>query len=359
MVASSGMVARGRRYRLLTSRGLAPAAKKYVDVPAGGTLTLCRLEGVGRIVRLWLTLPLIGQRTALKDAVVRMYWDGEEDPSVEVPLGDFFGAAFGRPVRLISEPLLIVGGGYVSRFEMPFNDGAIIELRNESKKNLCTVFFQVGYYEEPARSEREATFHAQFRRDERTKNGEPFVALRASGEGRLAGLRVDLQARDWWLKPPFSEIPLPRGFGLGILEGWEEIIVDGDQAGTLSGTGAEDYFSGGFYFLGGPFCTPSYGCTRRNFLTGRVSAYRFHLDDPVYFSRSLQITLDHGLSNSMAGDYTSVAYWYQREPHAPLHALPSIAARRPTWPWMNPIQWVFIAAVFSLLLTSAVCLAIR
>ncbi len=186
-----------------------------------------------------------------------------------------------------------------------------------------------------------------------TPKGEPFLALHAVGAGRFAGLRVDLQARDWWLKLPLSEIALPRGFGLGILEGWEEIVVDGDRAEALSGTGTEDYFSGGFYFSGGPFCTPTYGCTQRSFFTGRVSAYRFHLDDPIPFSQSLTVTLDHGLANSMTGDYSTVAYWYQREPHAPLQPLPSAAARRPTLAWMNPAQWLLLLAAVVVLLAGA------
>src|SRR5687768_10747812 len=95
-----------RSYRLVSSRGLTQGTRKDVDIAPGETLTLCRLEGAGRIVRFWLTLPLLGQRFALKDAVIRMRWDGEADPSVEVPLGDFFGAAFGKAVRLVSRQLL-------------------------------------------------------------------------------------------------------------------------------------------------------------------------------------------------------------------------------------------------------------
>lgn len=337
-----------RSSRLVTSRGRAGTGQKYVDVGPGEALTLCRLEGAGRIVRIWLTLPLFGQRTALKDSVVRMYWDGEIEPSVEVPLGDFFGAAFGKPARLISERLLVVGGAYVCHFDMPFNNGALLQLHNQSAKKLRTVFFQVGYYQEPPRAQPEATLHAQFRREERTRLGEPFLALDAVGDGRFVGLRVDLQTRHWWLRPPLSEIALPKGFGLGILEGWEQIVVDGDPEHALSGTGAEDYFSGGFYFLGGPFCTPTYGCTHRSFFTGRVSAYRFHVHDPIHFSKSIRLTLDHGLANSMSGDYSSVAYWYQHEPHAPFPPLPDVAQRRVAMAWSNPVQWLVLCLLFLL-----------
>lgn len=336
------MVVATRRYRLVTSRDSIRAGQKYVEVAAGAAFTLARLEGRGRIVRLWLTLPLIGQRWALRDAVLKMYWDGEAEPSVEVPLGDFFGAAFGKPQRLVSERLLVVGGAYVCRFEMPFNDGARIELVNQGARPLRTLFFQLGYYEEAGRQEREATLHAQFRSGHCRGGGPPFVALEAIGQGHLAGLRLEMQNQSWWLKPPLSAIALPRGFGLGLLEGWENIEVDGDAAATLSGTGAEDYFSGGFYFLGGPLCTPTYGCTVRSFWSGRAAAYRLHTDDPIPFARSLRVSFEHGLENSLTGDYSSVAYWYQHEPHAPFPALANPIGRRPRLPWMSPLQWFLV-----------------
>jgi len=240
---------------------------------------------------------------------------------------------------------------------MPFNQAAVFQLRNDSTRTLRTIFFQVAYYEEPDRLEPEATLHAQFRRDPAATSHAPFEALSAIGSGRFAGLRVDLQTHTWWLKPPFSAIALPRGFGLGILEGAETISADGL---ATTGTGTEDYFSGGFYFLGAPFCTPTFGCTHRSFLTGRVSAYRFHSDDPIPFSRSLRVTLDHGLDNSMAADYVSVAYWYQLEPHAPFPALPASRARRPALPWTNPVQWLLVVGVVSLLVLAAayVCLSL-
>lgn len=111
VLASKGMVERGQRYRLATSLNLAKPGQKYIDIPPGETLTLCRLEGAGRIVRFWLTLPLLFQRAALKDLVLRVYWDREAEPSVDVPIGDFFGASFGEPVPFVSERLLIAGGG--------------------------------------------------------------------------------------------------------------------------------------------------------------------------------------------------------------------------------------------------------
>jgi hypothetical protein len=346
-----------RTYRLVTSltrigdtKNGFGGVRKHVDLAPGEKRRLCRLEGRGRIVRIWMTLP--GGAAALTGAVLRMYWDGEEDPSVEAPLGAFFGATFGKARPFVSEKMIIAGGGYLCRFEMPFHDGAILELQNDSMKPLRNVFFQIGYYEEPDRTDREPTFHASYRRENPTRSDAPFVALEARGAGYLAGLRMDVQNRSWWLKPPVREIILPRGLGLGVMEGWETIVVDEDST-PIRGTGLEDYFSGGFYFQGGPFSTPTHGCTRRSFFAGRMSAYRFHENDRIFFRRSLDLRIDHGVNNGMQADMSSVAYWYQTEPHHPLPPLP--ASRRARVPWVNVAQWTLVAAVFA----AAVELALR
>ena len=343
-----------RRFRLVTSLTQGPpdgtafeGVRKHVDIAPGATLRLCHLLGAGRIVRIWITLPVLGRDVVLKRAVVRIYWDGEATPSGEVPLGDFFGASFGRPVSLVSERLVVAGGAYLCRFDMPFNTAAIVEIANDSDRPVRDLFFQVGYQEEPARAEPEPTFHAQYRNEDPEANSGPVVLLQAVGRGWLAGIKVDLQNRSWWLKLPLKDIVLPRGFGLGLLEGWETMVVDGDTAAPLVGTGAEDYFSGGFYFKNAPFCTPTHGCPTRSFLLGRVSAYRFHVDDPIFFEESLAITLDHGLKNRLSGNYSSVAYWYQREPHAPFPALATAQRRIPRWPWKNLLQWLLLAMLLA------------
>jgi hypothetical protein len=140
------------RYRLVTSRAeQGGQTRKQVDVAAGQTLTICRLEGAGRIVRLWMTVPLLGQRSVLNDGVLRIYWDGESSPSIETPLGDFFGATFGKARRLVSECLVIAGGAFLCRFKMPFNKGAVIEVDNQSRRSIRNLFFQVGYYRQAPR----------------------------------------------------------------------------------------------------------------------------------------------------------------------------------------------------------------
>ncbi len=347
-------------YHLVSSRDVDREAgveeqlsDKYVSIPAGSTLQLCDLRGPGRILRIWFTTPVLPGSTVLRDLVCRMYWDGEEHPSVLCPLGDLFGAPFGRPRRFSSAALTIAGGGYLCSFEMPFAEQAVIELSNESKRAIRYLFFQVGYHSDPGIQGPPATFHAHYRQARARAGDPPIPLLQATGSGRFVGTKMDLQAASWWLRPPLHHIAIPRGLGLGLLEGWENVQVDGAE--PISGTGLEDFFNGGFYFRGGPFSTHSHGAPLRSFVLGRASAYRLQLGDPIPFQRSLEITADHGYRNQLAGDYATVAFWYQAEPHAPLAELPPARERRPSFPTLQlaqiallvllPVALIILAAV--------------
>jgi hypothetical protein len=115
-----------------------------------------------------------------------------------------------------------------------------------------------------------------------------------------------------------------RGRSLGFLEGDERVFVDGETTPSIVGTGTEDYFSAGWYFDTGPRAAPYHGVTIKDTLAGRISAYRWHVEDPIPFARSLRFTIEHGATNETRGvDYTSVAFWYQSHPHAPFPPLPA------------------------------------
>jgi hypothetical protein len=131
----------------------------------------------------------------------------------------------------------------------------------------------------------------------------------------------------------------PNAFGMGMLEGWESIYVDGETAPSIPGTGNEDYFNSGFYFSKGPYSAPHWGCTVRNYLTSRCAAYRFHVDDPIPFTQSLVVDMDHGYTNQVSTDYSSVAYWYQTEPHTLFPVLPPLVERLPTPTTENAVQF--------------------
>jgi hypothetical protein len=115
-----------------------------------------------------------------------------------------------------------------------------------------------------------------------------------------------------------------RGRGLWFLEGDERVFVDGERTPSIVGTGTEDYFSSGWYFDTGPYSSLYHGLTIKDSLSGRVSAYRWHVEDPIPFARSIRFTIEHGGTNDAPRtDYSSVAFWYQTHPHAPFPPLPA------------------------------------
>ncbi len=328
----------------LDKRDLVIPTDRRLDIPAGETITLAELEGPGRIVRFWMTTPVISQPGVLRDAVLRIYWDDEEHPSVECPLGDFFGAAFGRPTPFNGGRIAIVGGAYTCFFEMPFARSARVEVENQAGRPLRFLFFHVAWLEGPLPPGPVETFHASWRRQRPTEAGRPFTAVAARGRGRLVGLRLDMQTLGWWLRPPFRAAVFPRGLGLGMLEGPERIRIDDEPEPSVVGSGTEDFFLGGWYFRGGAFSTPTHGAPVRSILRGKVAAYR-HLDsDAIPFERSIELAFVHGTDNNTRSDYCATAYWYQAEPHEPHPSLPSRAQRRPSSSWRNLLQWALVGA---------------
>lgn len=336
----------------------APARQKRVLLEPGETHTLADLSGAGLITRLWLTTFLPGQSHVLQDLVLRCFWDGEPEPSVECPLGDFFGAAFGRYTAYAAAPLSLTSGGFTCSFPMPYATGARVEIRNTGRSTIDPLFYNVTYYELDAPLDSALRFHAQWRREQPTQPDQPYTALEATGSGHYVGCHLFMQNREWWLRPSLTEIIFPRGVGMGMLEGYERIWVDGETTPSVIGTGVEDYFNAGWYFLGGRFSTPSYGCTMRNYITARVAAYRFDLAAPVPFTRSLRLTFDHGFKNQVVSDYSSVAYWYQSEPHQSIAPLPPPDERRPHSPVSNVAQ-VLLTLGTPLLLGAALWRRVR
>jgi len=320
-----------------TWAGLRPPAslRKRVLVQPGETHVLASLTGHGMITRLWMTTFLARNRHALRGLVLRFYWDGEIRPSVECPLGDFFGAPFGKYLSYVSEPLGLTGGGFCSFWHMPFEGQARLEVTNEGSAAVDPLFYQLTFDELAKPPETRLRFHAQWCRENPTTHGSPYCILQARGKGHYVGCHVFMQNRAWWLRPDPRQALFPYGFGLGLLEGQERVYVDDEEQPSILGTGTEDYFNGGFYFSTGTFHAPSFGCTVRSFVTGRTAAYRFDLEAPVTFDRSIRVTLDHGYDNGLAADYASVSYWYQEEPHRPFGPLPGAVERRPRSPFGN------------------------
>ncbi len=235
-----------------------------------------------------------------------MYWDGEATPSVECPLGDLFGAAFGLPRPFVSERLVIAGGGV----PVPLRDavqraGGGWRSRISRGRRCGYFFFQIGFYRERERTAR------LFDVPRPVAAGEPH----REGAGRT-GCSRRAGGGDSWGSSSTCRIARvvapasPRGddhpAGGSVSACWKAGRRSGSTARPsrrVVGTGGEDYFSGGFYSGAGGFTPPTHGATERSYLTGRASAYRFHADDPIPFEQSIEVTIDHGFRNTMEGDF--------------------------------------------------------
>lgn len=328
-----------------------------ISIAAGETATLLETEGPGSIARLWCTLltpyvreiyphvPPIEDPHILRNLILRCYWDGEPNPSVESPLGDFFGVGFGLYRHYTSLLMGMTSGGYFCYFPMPFADGCRIAVTNDSPAKVPLFYYHVTYYDDIEVPETIGRFHAHWRR-ERTVAGRPYTILEAEGRGHYVGCVLSMQQdpdrEDVGYQLPGE--PIYVHHGLGFLEGDEQIYVDGDGASGVNspppayhGTGTEDYFNSAWYFTHGEFSAPFHGLTVKDEGNYRISAYRFHVLDPIPFQQSIRADIEHGGVNDTPGcDYSSVAYWYQTEPHRPWSSLPPCEERAPLPPRQPP-----------------------
>jgi len=271
----------------------------FVPIPVGGTARLADIEGPGVIVQFWVTIGA-KDKYFLRRILLRMYWDGEENPSVETPIGDFFGTGF-QYKHYVTPYLGMSSGGYFCYFPMPFRKSARIEVVNQTGQEVGSLYFHVDYQKLDRPLEEDvAYFHSEWHRDVRTTGKSNYVVLDAEGEGHFVGLNMSMQSYDG---------------GLTYLEGDEMVYVDGETQPSMYGTGTEDYFTSGWYFNKGEFAAPYHGLILKDDSLGRIAAYRFQIQDAIPFKKSLRFTIEHGHANTEAADYSSTAYWYQKEPH--------------------------------------------
>jgi len=298
----------------------------YRVVAPGDSLTILDYRGAGVVRRFHMTVfpptffaPPDQASAARRQVILRMYWDGEKSPSVEVPLGDFFGVGFGEQRDFVSLPLSRTSGGYNCYWPMPFHRAARWTLTNVSGAAF-TAFWNIDFTAERALPKDVPHFHAQWRRENPTQPGRSYTILETRGVGHFVGTALFMRGL-----APEGTLSSPLAF----LEGDEEIVVDGTATRAVAGTGTEDYFNGGWYFENGPFSGPYAGAVIRDEATARVSAYRWHIEDAIPFKKSIRVAIEHGPANDVPADYSSVAYFYQREPHAPFPALPDAAGLLP------------------------------
>ncbi|GIP38464.1 hypothetical protein J31TS4_17440 [Paenibacillus sp. J31TS4] len=323
--------------------GVGRKGRPYIALVEGETKTIAEIEGAGIIQSMWITIP---DRTGageyvLRDVVLRMYWDGAEQPSVEVPIGDFFCNGFGARCNINSLPIVVnPTGGFNCYLAMPFRSSARITVENQHPGEIPLFFYQINYQlvdELPAEA---AYFHAQWRREKITTPARDYVILDGvRGRGRYIGTYLAWTAleRYWWG------------------EGEVKFYIDGDsEYPTICGTGAEDYFGGAWCFyekkdgklheatystpyLGYPFNSRSDTTRPELFADDAMpmhGLYRWHLPDPVCFEEDLRVTVQQIGHNGRelferSDDLSSVAYWYQDKPQAVFPAFPDVLARRP------------------------------
>lgn len=279
----------------------------FISIAAGATACLADVKGPGVITMIWTTIAS-SDRYFLRHIVLRMYWDGEKDPSVEVPIGDFFGTGF-QYKPFVTPFIGMSSGGYYCYFPMPFNASARIEVVNETSSAIPSFYYHIDYHKLPEPLDTTvAYFHATWHREIRTDPSRYYTLLEAKGEGHLVGDNMSMQSYDG---------------GLSFLEGDEMIYVDGEKQASIRGTGTEDYFNSGWYFNQGEFSAPYHGLILKDDTLGRIAAYRFHILDCIPFTKSIRALIEHGDQNHEVADYSSTAYWYQKEPHLPFaHMLP-------------------------------------
>jgi len=309
----------------------------FCKIAAGDTIPLLDDSGPGIITHIWITIAS-PEQYHLKKLVLRVYWDGETSPSVEVPIGDFFGLGLGDYFQFESIPLSVAPDKALnSFFPMPFRKRARITVTNEGSEAVDAFYFNIDYqawHKDLAADT--MYFHAQYRQSTPAKgwtnhwesNDAPaviakknldgennYVWMEATGPGHFVGVTMSiLQNQDGW-------------WG----EGDDMFFVDGEKHPSINGTGSEDYFLGAWDFGDHPFSYALYGApVKGTELAGsRSSVYRFHLDSPIPFTTSLRATIEHGHANHRSDNLFSVAYWYQKEPHAAFPALPPVAERLP------------------------------
>lgn len=301
-----------------------------IDIAPGERVTLADIDGPGVIQHMWFTVLAEFWRSL----ILRMYWDGEAQPSVEVPLGDFFCSGWATYCPVNSVPVAVNPcGGFNSYWEMPFHKSARMTIENVGYEHIQHFFYQVTYAltEIP---EDCGTFHAFWRRENPLPKGKVYtIADHIKGQGHYVGtyLAWGVNQSGWWG------------------EGEIKFYIDGDvEFPTICGTGTEDYFGGAWAFVEGEGEARRYGVYSTPYLglpqviqpdglmesQTRFGLYRWHVRDPIRFQSNLSVTIqDLGWRKvkknrylQRSDDIASVAFWYQSEPHAPFPELPGMDA---------------------------------
>lgn len=315
-----GMATEGRGAQCARDLGRGWKISPSVLIKAGEAFELASIDGPGAIQQIWMT-PTGNWRYS----ILRIYWDDQENPSVECPVGDFFASGWGRYAPLSSLAVCVnPGSAFNCYWEMPFRKKCRITMTNIGPNDMV-LYYQINYTltEVP---EDCAYFHAQFRRVNPLPYKEVYTILdQVKGQGHYVGTYMawGVNNSGWWG------------------EGEIKFFMDGDgEYPTICGTGTEDYFCGSYNFENKEtkqyeeFSTPYAGLHQVLRPDGvyqsqtRFGMYRWHITDPIRFEQELKVTIQalgwrsEGRYLPLQDDIASVAYWYQTLPTAPFPALP-------------------------------------
>lgn len=299
----------------------------YIRIQPGETITLANIDGPGAIQHIWMT-----PTGTWRYSILRFYWDGETEPSIECPVGDFFAMGWGSYSQLSSLAVCVnPGSAFNCYWTMPFRKNCRITMENINDTDPMTLYYQIDYTltEVPADA---AYLHAQFRRSNPTTGSVHTIVDGIKGKGQYVGVYMawGVNNNGWWG------------------EGEIKFFMDGDtQYPTICGTGTEDYFCGSYDFDTRKkneagveevnyteFCTPYAGLHQvikgdgHYQVMQRFGMYRWHITDPVRFEKDLKVTIQDlgwrkgGRYLAQQSDIASTAFWYQAEPHASFPKIP-------------------------------------
>lgn len=288
-----------------------------IQIQPGELREIANIQDSGAIQQMWFT-----PTGHWRFTILRIYWDGQEHPSVECPIGDFFACGWQKFAQVTSLPVCVnPGSAFNCYWEMPFRKSCRITVENIGHEAM-TLFYQINYTLTQV-PEDAAYFHAQFRRTNPLPYKEDYTIVDGiRGKGHFVGCYMAWQVNNtgWWG------------------EGEIKFFMDGDEFPTICGTGTEDYFCGSYGFdVGGryqEFTTPYAGMPQVIRPDGtyqsqtRLGLYRWHISDPVRFESDLRVTMQAlgwrsgGRYLPLQDDIASVAFWYQTLPTAPFPELP-------------------------------------
>jgi hypothetical protein len=276
-----------------------------VWVPATGEeFVLADITGPGAITHIWTTFRGTG-----RDLILRIYWEGSDHPSVEAPIGDFYGVAMGVDAPMESLPIQVSSEGRARNcwWYMPFRKAAKVTVaaapgRIGAEPDTVALYYYIDYQRTDRAPDDLNYFHARFREIDPAERGKPVTLVEAEGAGHFVGVVMGNRTRT------------PGWFG----EGDDVITVDGTV--SFLGTGTEDYFGDAWGFRKFTFLYYGVPYLEERGIGSRLSVYRFHLMDPIPFRKSFKFEIEHWpwispRPNTGRDYYSSVGFWYQSTVH--------------------------------------------